>query len=143
MLSKKAQYAIYALLHLARNTEGPVLISDVAQAENLPKKFLELILLELKNQGFVGSKKGKGGGYFLIKKPMEISLVQIIRHFDGAIALLPCVSDKFYQPCSHCRNESACGVKMVFREIRDETVKLLEGRSLADILNRENFSKEF
>ncbi len=137
MLSKKAQYAVYALLHLARNPEGPTLIGKIAHEEGIPKKFLELILLELKNQGLVGSKKGKGGGYFLIKPPQAISLIQIIRQFDGAIALLPCVSDKFYQACSHCRDESACAVKSVFKEIRDETVRLLQNKSLQDILSRE------
>ena len=138
MLSKKATYSIYALLKLAREYDnGPVLISDIAKSEKLPQKFLESILLELKNIGIVNSKKGKGGGYYLIKSPDDVNLADIIRHFDGAIALLPCVTYKYYEECSH-EKESWCGLHSVLRELREETVQFLKNTTLAKILNRED-----
>jgi Rrf2 family protein len=138
MLSKKAQYSIYALMHLAREyNNGPVLISNIAEKEKLPKKFLEAILLDLKNYGVVMSKKGKGGGYYLKKSPEEINLAEVIRLFDGAIALLPCATYKYYEACAFCRDENTCGVRSVIKDLRDETVNILKGTSLADILKRE------
>lgn len=138
MLSKKAQYAIYALVKLARDKDkGPILISEIAESEKLPKKFLEGILLELKNIGILNSKKGKGGGYYLRREPEDVNLAEVIRHFDGAIALLPCATYQYYESCQHCKDEEKCGVKSFIKEIRDETVKLLKGISLEDILTRE------
>jgi Rrf2 family protein len=139
MLSKKAQYSILALVKLAREYQrGPVLIEKISQTEKIPKKFLEAILLDLKQSGVLGSKKGKGGGYFLIKEPGEINMADIIRHFDGAIALIPCATYKYYQPCQHCKDELTCGIRSVVKDIRDETVNLLENISLADIIKRED-----
>jgi Rrf2 family protein len=139
MLSKKAQYSILALVKLAKEfNSGPVLISRISESEHIPKKFLETILLELKQTGMLGSKKGKGGGYFLIRDPQQINIAEIIRHFDGAIALIPCATFKYYQPCQHCKDELTCGIRSVIKDIRDETVNLLKNISLADILNREN-----
>jgi Rrf2 family protein len=138
MLSKKAQYSILALTLLAREFRtGPVLISHISQSERIPKKFLESILLELKQAGFLGSKKGKGGGYFLIKEPETINLAEVIRLFDGAIALIPCATYKYYVPCNHCKDELTCGIRSVIKDIRDETVNLLKKFSLRDILERE------
>jgi Rrf2 family protein len=138
MLSKKAEYSLYALVHLARNyNKGPILISRIAQCEMIPKKFLENILYELKTVGIVKSKKGKGGGYYLYKSPEKVSLVEIIRQFDGAIALLPCVSDKYYRKCNHQKDEMICGIRSILRKVRDDTVKTLEKTSLADILDIE------
>lgn len=138
MLSKKAQYSILALVKLAKEyNSGPILISSIAHTENIPRKFLEAILFDLKQMGILASKKGKGGGYFLIKKPEEINLADIIRHIDGAIALIPCVTYKFYQPCQHCKDELTCGIRSIIKEIRDETVNILKGISIADILIRE------
>lgn len=138
MLSKKAQYSIYAMVKLAREPYGShLLIGEIAESEKIPKKFLENILLELKNSGFVGSKKGKGGGYFLIKKPDEINLADIIRLFDGAIALLPCAAFKYYQPCGFCKDEINCGVRSVLKEIRDETVNMMKSMTLQNIIDRE------
>ena len=139
MLSKKAQYSILALVKLAREYQrGPVLIEKISQTEKIPKKFLEAILLDLKQSGVLGSKKGKGGGYFLIKEPGEINMADIIRHFDGAIALIPCATYKYYQPCQHCKDELTCGIRSVVKDIRDETVNLLKNISLADIIKRED-----
>ncbi|MDT8308294.1 MAG: Rrf2 family transcriptional regulator [Bacteroidales bacterium] len=145
MLSKKAQYAIYALVYLAKEVDkGPVLIRDIAIHEKLPKKFLEAILLELKNTGVVNSKKGKGGGYYLRRGPAEVTLAEIIRHFDGAIALLPCATYKYYEHCQHCKDETICGVKYYIKEIRDETVTMLKAISLQDIIDREKeLEKQF
>jgi Rrf2 family protein len=138
MLSKKAQYSILALVKLAKEyNNGPVLISSISQTEKIPKKFLESILFDLKQLGVLASKKGKGGGYFLIRSPQEISLADIIRHIDGAIALIPCVTYKFYQPCQHCKDEITCGIRSYIKDVRDETVNILKNINLADIIERE------
>jgi Rrf2 family protein len=138
MLSKKAQYSILALVKLAKEYEcGPILISSIATTENIPRKFLEAILFDLKQMGILASKKGKGGGYFLIKKPEEINLADIIRHIDGAIALIPCVTYRYYQPCQHCKDEVTCGIRSIIKDIRDETVNILKKISVADIITRE------
>ncbi len=138
MLSKKSKYAINSLVYLARvYPQAPVLISSIATHEHIPRKFLEGILLQLKNAGILGSKKGKSGGYFLNRSPEEINVAEVIRLFEGAIALLPCVSYKQYQHCEECEDESVCGIKDLFAEARIEAVKLLKSGTLADILNRE------
>lgn len=138
MLSKKAQYSILALVKLAKEyNAGPVLINSISKSERIPKKFLESILFDLKQLGILGSKKGKGGGYYLIKDPAEVNLADIIRHIDGAIALIPCVTYKYYQPCQHCKDEVTCGIRSVVKDIRDETVNLLKKISLTDIIDRE------
>lgn len=138
MLSKKAQYAFYALKYLAEHSDkGPILIGDIAEAEKLPKKFLETILLDLKNMGVVSSKKGKGGGYYLIKKAGDISFADIVRYFDGAIALLPCATYNYYESCSQCRDENTCGMRSVVKAIRDETVNVMKTFSILDILEHE------
>lgn len=143
MLSKKTQYSIYALVKLAKNYEkGPILIREIAEEENIPRKFLETILLDLKNLGILNSKKGKGGGYYLIKNPDDVNLAQIIRHFDGAIALLPCASYKYYEECHHCKDEETCGVKNVIKEVRDKTARMLKKATLSDIINREKMLVE-
>ena len=118
-----------------------LLINEIAQAEKLPKKFLETILLELKNTGIVSSKKGKGGGYYLIKKPENVNFAEIIRLFDGAIALLPCVTYNYYEACDHCKNENLCGIRAVVKEIRDKTVAILKKTTLKDVIDMENLLK--
>lgn len=142
MLSKKTQYSLLALLALTREyNNGPVLISKISNSNNIPQKFLESILLELKKNGFVNSKKGKGGGYYLLKSPENISLADVIRLFEGAIALLPCAANKYYEPCPHTRDEDLCGLRCVFKELRDETVKILKGYNLQQIINKEEMLK--
>lgn len=136
MLSKKAQYAFHALIYLAENSrEHPVLISEIAQQKNISIKFLENILLELKNAGILGSKKGKGGGYYLLKPPKDIPLARIIRLLDGPIALLPCVSLNYYEKCETCRDEGTCGFNQVMRQVRDATLTILENKTVNDILH--------
>jgi Rrf2 family protein len=138
MLSKKTQYAFHALIHLAENADkGPILISEIAQEKSISIKFLENILLELKNAGILGSKKGKGGGYYLLKPPKEIALAKIIRLLDGAIALLPCVSLNYYERCENCRDEAACGLNDVMGKVRDASLKILETKTLKDILTKD------
>lgn len=139
MLSKKTKYAIKALVALAKSERGvPVLISRLAEEEKIPKKFLELILLELRNAGVLHSKKGAGGGYYMAKDPAEVKLVQILRVTDGPIALLPCVSLNFYERCEECKDEVTCGIRNVFIDVRDAALKILTETSIADIVNREN-----
>lgn len=136
MLSKKTQYAFHALIYLAEHAKDhPVLISEIAQKKNISIKFLENILLELKNSGILSSKKGKGGGYFLLKPPEEIMLARVIRLLDGPIALLPCVSLNYYQKCETCVDEQACGLNQVMRNVRDAALKILENKSVKDIVH--------
>jgi len=138
MLSKKSKYAIIALIHLAkRYGEGPILIGKIAEEENIPKKFLEGILFELKNAGIVTSQRGKFGGYYLIKKPGEVHLAQIMRLFDGPIALIPCVTYQYYEPCPECKDEDICAIRHVFKEIRDVTVSILKKATLAEMIKIE------
>src|SRR5919108_2009551 len=134
MLSKKAKYAIKALLALAeQERDEPMRIADLARAEQIPPKFLELILLGLKNQGVLQSRKGKGGGYQLARDPSQIYLGQIVRMFDGPLAPVPCASQTAYVPCADCRNEAVCGVRIAMKEVRDATARVLDGTSLASL----------
>src|SRR5581483_10491505 len=112
MLSNKTKYAIKALVALARK-DKPMIISEIAEKEMIPKKFLEAILLELKKQGILGSKIGIGGGYYLMKKPKEIFLTQVLRAVGGPIALFPCVSLNFYERCEDCKDEATCSLRAV------------------------------
>ena len=112
---------------------GPLLIGEIAKRERIPPKFLELILLELKKKGFLQSKKGKGGGYYLNKLPDTISVGALIRALDGPLALLPCVSQMAYERCAECPNEEACGIRIVFKEVRDSTNSILERTTLAQM----------
>jgi Rrf2 family protein len=143
MLSKKAKYALNALVHLAkRSNQEPVLISEIAEKERIPKKFLEAILLDLRRAGILNSKKGKGGGYYLFKNTEEINMADVIRLFDGAIALLPCTSFKYYERCDECIDEITCGIRNVFQEIHRETIDKLQKSTLADIIRRESELKK-
>ncbi|MGJ3233472.1 RrF2 family transcriptional regulator [Marivirga sp.] len=138
MISKKSKYAINALVHLGRKYgEGPTLISTIAEEENIPQKFLEAILLELKNDGILGSKKGKGGGYYLRKDPETVNLAQVLRLFDGAIALLPCVTFKFYERCEECKDEETCSIREAFLKVRNETVKIFKSQTLKGLVDKE------
>lgn len=143
MLSKKSKYAINALVFLAKSdSKEPVLISKIAEKQRIPKKFLESILLDLKNAGYVKSKRGRYGGYSLLKKPEHINLAEIMRLFDGAIAFLPCVTHNYYEPCEECTNESSCGIRDVFYEIRNKTVELLKNATLKEVIIREFLLKK-
>ena len=134
MLSRKSKYGLKALLVLAREAgQGPVLISELAAREAIPKKFLEAILLELKRHGIVESKKGQGGGYFLRRPPTEVTFGEVIRVLEGPLALVPCVSQTAYMRCSECVDEATCGVRLAMKDVRDATARILDHTTLADI----------
>jgi Rrf2 family protein len=138
MLSKKCKYAIHALVYLGEKFEqGPVQIQEIADKKHIPKKFLEAILLELRHANILQSKKGKGGGYYLDKKPEDVNLVDVIRLIDGAVAMLSCVSLNYYERCEECRNEKTCGIRDSFIGVRDETLRILTESTLAKIMKRE------
>lgn len=137
MLSKKTKYALNALVYLARqNNSEPIQISRIAESERIPRKFLEAILLDLRNAGFLSSKKGKTGGYYLLQTPDQINIADVVRLFDGAIALLPCVAHKYYERCEECKDEATCGIRDVFADVRNETVNMLKNATLASIIER-------
>jgi Rrf2 family protein len=137
MLSKKTQYGLKALGYLAaKYGQGPVLISEIARKKKIPIKFLESILLQLKNKGVLDSKKGKGGGYFLSNSPKKTTLASAIRIVDGPIAMIPCVSLNFYQKCKDC-NEATCGLNKAMAYTRDATLKILEKKTLYDLIDDE------
>lgn len=135
MLSKKTQYALKALGYLAgKYGDGPVLISEISESKKIPIKFLETILLEFKQAGLLESKKGKGGGYYLVENPKNISLAKAIRIVGGPIALLPCVSLNFYEKCSDC-DEAVCGLNKAMAITRDATLKILEKKTLLELID--------
>jgi Rrf2 family protein len=137
MLSKKAKYGLKALIRLGQERgKGPILISDLAKTERIPKKFLESILLDLKNQGILESRRGKGGGYLLAKPPREIFIGNVIRRLEGPLALVPCASVTAYRPCDDCVDERSCGIRLVMKEVRDATARILDRTTLADLLRR-------
>jgi len=136
MLSKKTKYGLKALSYISQKEIGtPILISEIAEEKNIPRKFLEAILLQLKNSGFLGSKKGKGGGYYLLKDPESVSLAALIRVLEGPIAMLPCVSLNFYEKCDDCPDEDTCAVHSLMIEVRDNTLKVLEHKTLASFID--------
>lgn len=136
MLSHKAKYGLKAAFYLARRYgQDPVLISDLAAAEYIPKKFLEQILLELKKHGILYSRMGKGGGYALAKAPDKVFLGDIIRTLDGPLAAVPCVSKTAYLRCIECKDERTCEIRKVMKVVRDSTAKILDNTSLADAMN--------
>ena len=136
-LSRKGRYALRALYALAANQGGgPVLIADLAERENIPRKFLEAILLELKNAGVLRSKKGKGGGYVLAKSPDQIVLGEVIRIIDGPLAPIPCVSERAYARCEECVDEATCGTRIVMKQVRDAIAKILDNTTLASALEQ-------
>jgi len=139
MLTKKSKYAIKALVAIARVYEDaqPLSVSAIAAQEQIPRKFLEAILLDLKKHGIVSSKQGSVGGYELRKKPNEIVLSQIIRITDGPIALVPCASLNYYQTCEECADENTCALHQVAIQVRNASLKILENTSLLDLVKKE------
>jgi Rrf2 family protein len=137
MMSKKCKYALKALIRLGKaQGSGNLLTEDIANLEHIPKKFLELILLDLKRGGYVQSKQGIGGGYHLVQEPRSITLAEIYRFFDGAIALQPCVSQKFHEKCEDCPNEELCHLKPAFSEIREKTFEIMSKITLESLLRQ-------
>jgi Rrf2 family protein len=134
MLTQKTRYSMLAMARLAKEYgKGILMINEIAESEKIPKRFLESILLELKKNGYLGSKLGKNGGYYLIKNPEDISLLEIIRLFEGTIAMLACTSEKYYQPCEHCKDEATCNIRSTFKDIREYTFNKLANTSVASL----------
>ena len=135
MISNKTKYGLKALAYLARLKDNqPVQIGVISKSENISQKFLESILLTLRKNGFLGSKKGKGGGYYLLKDPKDIKMSTIMRILEGPIALVPCVSLNFYEKCDDCPDENACAVHNLMIEVRDSTLNIFNNKSLADLI---------
>ncbi len=133
MLSQKTRYALRALLHLAEADAGrSVQAQEIAADQRVPRKYLELILLDLKRAGFVTSRRGPGGGYVLAKNAGEISFADVIRITDGPIALVPCASETFYARCADCHSEARCAIRRVMVQVREDTLRTLAHTSLAD-----------
>lgn len=133
MISKKTKYGLKALSHIARHEDQMVSIGSIARSENIPHKFLESILLLLRKAGFLGSKKGKGGGYYLLKKPSEIYMVDIMRILEGPIAPVACVSLNYYEKCDDCPDEGTCSLNKLMIQVRDANLKVFRSTTLEDL----------
>ena len=138
MLSKKTKYALKALTFLGENYAGqkPLLISDVARQGRIPKKFLELILLDLKNHGVLMSKKGKGGGYYLARSPDRIKLGAVMHILEGPLSPLPCLSQTAYKRCEECEDEDTCSIRIIMKGLHEAQMKILDSTSLQDMLDQ-------
>jgi Rrf2 family protein len=135
MLSKKTKYGLKALAYLGHQKDKkPVQIAEIAAHENISQKFLESILLSLRKTGFLGSKKGKGGGYYLLKNPEDILMTDVMRVLEGPISMVPCVSLNFYETCNDCPDEAACSVHKLMLKVRDANLSVYRENTLADIL---------
>jgi Rrf2 family protein len=138
MLTRKGKYGLKALVHLAGLPPGQLaFVNDIAVANNIPKKFLEAILSELRNAGFVASRKGKDGGYRLARLPGEIKVGHVIRVLDGPLAPIPCASRTRYEPCEDC-DEKTCQVRHMMLEVRQAIAQVLDNRSLAEMRDAAN-----
>jgi Rrf2 family protein len=140
MLSQRTRYTIRALLHLAdRHGEGPVQMSEIAQKQNIPPKFLTVMLSQMIREGLVLSRRGREGGYWLAREPDRISYGEIVRLTRGSLGLLPCASRLAYEPCRNCVTEDECRLHRVMLMVRDETARILDGLSLADPVPADTF----
>ena len=136
MLSKKTKYGIKALTFLGRQEDNtPIAIASISKSENISLKFLESILLTLRKNGILASKKGKGGGYYLLKSPSEIPMTDVMRILEGPISMVPCVSLNFYEKCDDCPDENACSVHKLMIQVRDNTLDIFRNTTLADLCN--------
>ncbi len=141
MISQKTKYALKSLMTLAdasaEKPGAPLTIEEIARRSGTPKRFLEHILLELRNAGYIGSRRGRAGGYMLIKEPREISLSELLRRVDGPIAPLPCLSRHAYQRCEDCTDEASCRLRAVFGQVFWSYLLLIESLTLDDLLTRD------
>jgi len=136
MLSKKTKYGIKALTFLAKQeSREPIQIATISKSENISVKFLESILLTLKKNGILGSKKGIGGGYYLLKEPKNVPMTTVMRILEGPIAMVPCVSLNYYEKCDDCPDEDTCAVHKLMIQIRDNSLKVFRNTTLADLAN--------
>jgi Rrf2 family protein len=135
MLSRKTKYGIKALVYIAKqDTDQKIAVAEISEKENISHKFLEAILVELKKAGILGSQKGKGGGYYLLKQPEEIEMSHVMRTLEGPIAMLPCVSLNYYEKCDDCPNEEACAVNHLMLQVRDKTLEILKSTTLKKLV---------
>lgn len=138
MITQKMKYALKALLVLADEaaaaTPEPLTIEEVARRAGTPKRFLEHILLELRNAGVIRSTRGRAGGYKLLKAPADISISELLRSIDGPIAPLPCLSRSAYQRCEDCKDEASCRIRRVFAEVFWSYLVIIDSLTLADML---------
>ena len=135
-LSLRGEYALRALLVLGLNYEQPLVrIQAISDQQNIPKRFLEQILNDLKSAGFVQSRRGVAGGYRLARRPEEITLAAVVRHIEGALAPVSCVSERFYEKCS-CPDESRCAIRSVMKEVREAVVRIAERVTVAELCQR-------
>jgi len=136
MLSRKTKYGLKALSFLAKQeTNLPIQIAVISKSENISQKFLENILLSLRKAGYLGSKKGKGGGYYLLEKTLQTPIAAFYRILEGPIAMVPGVSLNFYENCEDCPDELSCGVHNLMKQVRDNTLSILEKTTLEDFIN--------
>lgn len=134
MISKRTKYGLKALSYIAQKSGGvPVQSTEIAERENIPLKFLEAILTDLKKKGFLSSKKGKGGGYYLLRPANEITIASVLRNLEGPIAWLPCVSLNYYEKCDDCLSEESCKLNPLFIEVRDNILAIVEHKTIADL----------
>jgi Rrf2 family protein len=137
MISKKTKYALKALYHLAgQPSSQPVLIADLAKAENIPKKFLEFILLSLRKGGILQSRIGKGGGYYLASAPSKVTLGSVVRILEGDLAPVQCLSETNYARCDECDDEATCGIRLVMVDVNKALAQVLDNLTLADMIER-------
>jgi len=138
MLAQRTRYALRALIMLAeKTTDGPLQIAAIAEAQAVPRKFLELILLDLKRAGLVDSARGRTGGYWLARRPGEISFGEVIRLLEGPLALVPCASLSAYAPCGDCVDEASCAIRRAMIVVREETARVLDAFTLGDAVRGE------
>ena len=135
MISQKAKYALRALVALARAKDGALVTSEIAEHQRIPRKFLEQILLDMKREGIVQSKRGKLGGYALLRPADTITFGQVLRLIDGPIAPLPCLSRIAYRPCADCQSESACEIRRVFARVAQSARAVLDETTIADAVS--------
>lgn len=137
MISKRTKYGIKALTFIARrNDNKPIQTHVIAESENISLKYLESILIELRKNGVLASKKGKGGGYYLLKPANETQMTQVMRVLEGPIAMLPCVSLNYYEKCDDCPDEIACSVHKLMLQVRDNTLAIFDNTYLSDLIDR-------
>jgi len=143
MVSMRSKYALKALSFMARSADKDTfLIADLAEAENIPKKFLEAILLTLKSQGILASRKGPGGGYWLAKAPSAITIGSIIRSFEGDLAPVQCLADNFSGACPECSDYATCSTRLVMSDVHKAVTAVVDTVTLADMLQRSEFERQ-
>jgi Rrf2 family protein len=142
MISMRSKYALKAVGYMARTRKDSFLIAEVAQAEGIPKKFLEAILLTLKNQGILSSRKGPGGGYSLAKEPSVITVGAIVRSFEGDLAPVQCLSEGGQTACPECQDARTCGIRLVMADVQSAVTTVLDSVTLSDMLQRSEFARQ-